>query len=448
MRKHLAALRPQLAWAARASAKEARARDGFRVSVGTPLAYEVSPSADAVLTAPSPHRAATKRRTMLDVLARDVLEEIGSLGLLRRPLPTESWVHARPSEVRLLAELDALFALATPSSGEVAPFDLVTALVDYVADAVTFDPRRVFAAAFTVSCMRSPVARILLVELASLAGPRGEIANAFVDAVALGSGPWLDGAVVDAVESDPANSLIWLEVARRRRIGHPLFLMLLRHPDPSVVAAVLPIVLRGAPADRPTIAGVIATLDHGDGVVAVQAAMCLAMLGAQRGRAQLRALCSAIVARGAVEPFEHDAVLGLGLMGESRDVALLQSLYAIEPALGLSLGLHGYLAHQPLLVRSADRGDAIAASALRIMLGTAEAAPPASLALGARIRGGLAYSSAQSLARLRDPDARPGERRIAELDYSFVTGQPPHVDLADWVVRQEEELGALAEQAR
>src|SRR5690606_28470393 len=85
-------------------------------------------------------------------IARDCIEDIGALGLLRTVRGEGAW-HAGIGrfESRLLACLDALAALGRPDGGE--HLDIVAAIELHTRGRAVVDPMRVFAHAFTMACL-------------------------------------------------------------------------------------------------------------------------------------------------------------------------------------------------------------------------------------------------------------------------------------------------------
>lgn len=152
----------------------------FRASVGVPAehaalrapprvlvelypksAHEAIDDSEDVLEEPAPDLPALPRSPEealfvehARAMARDCLHEMASLHVLRQPRPETSWLHGEPFERRLLANLDALVALAVEPHGLPEAFNVFEEVQRYARQAPVVDPGREFARALTFASTR------------------------------------------------------------------------------------------------------------------------------------------------------------------------------------------------------------------------------------------------------------------------------------------------------
>jgi hypothetical protein len=146
------------------------------------------------------YEPAVDEQEALRTLARDTLEDIASLGNLRKPIPTETWLDQAPFEQRLLDNLDYFVSLGR----SVLP--LVTI---YRREADPPDPHRAFALAFTLGCIegRDTVGTIV----ASLKTSVPEELPGFVDGLVLAPNGAIDELLVELL-GHPNRGLVGVAV--------------------------------------------------------------------------------------------------------------------------------------------------------------------------------------------------------------------------------------------
>jgi hypothetical protein len=172
-RRHGAPLPQQ---ALQALAEAARRGEGADMLLGPEPVAEL-PEAPAI--------AALEQEEVRRV-AEDCLSDLGSLGLLRAPGPTERWTDAAAFEQRLLDVLDALVSLGA----EILPL-----VPMHLAEAPAPDPARAFAATFALGCLAGADATAAAVEL-FLTTPAESFTGAR-DGILLASSPALVEALLE-----------------------------------------------------------------------------------------------------------------------------------------------------------------------------------------------------------------------------------------------------------
>jgi hypothetical protein len=169
-------------------------------------------------------------------LLRDALDEIASLGLLRRVDSEGSWATAEPFEQRLLATLDYAMSLRVRRRDE--PWmDFSDELRAHATDWPFFQAGRAFAWAFTLASTPGAIARAELRGVCMQADD--ETAPLIADALALGSSSILPNLLDDLLDEDtrPWCMRIGLEVARRRRsVDAKRAIVLVEHPREDIAA--------------------------------------------------------------------------------------------------------------------------------------------------------------------------------------------------------------------
>lgn len=146
------------------------------------------------------YEPAVEEREVLRALARDTLEDIGSLGNLRHPIPTETWLDQGPFEQRLLNNVDYFASLGAGVLGHVAT---------YHRESEVPDPMRAFALAFTLGCIEGRDLMGLVV--ATLKQRPPEEWPGFVDGLVLAPSPAVDEALPELL-THPNLGLVGLAV--------------------------------------------------------------------------------------------------------------------------------------------------------------------------------------------------------------------------------------------
>jgi hypothetical protein len=308
----------------------------------------------------------------LHALGRDLMEDLGALGSLRRPLDDESWVGPEHFEQRLLEQLDALFSLAVPGDPAEGAYALIEELHAYATEWAVPDLGRAFALALPLASIDGePAARWLMTILRHTdrhAHP------AIVDALCLGPSPRIPGAIASALSGteDSRVMLALLEAARRRADVAPSAIVLaLGHDDESVVAAAL----RALGRVDPAVSGPILSEALGSGGLgAVAAAEALAGFGAPHALVTLRGWLEGAHATPEAEleaERSATALEVLACLGDPADEPLVLRAALARPGRLRSLGVYGYPPHAELLFeRWLDAEQRLDAQrGLRIMLG-------------------------------------------------------------------------------
>ena len=310
----------------------------------------VEPVVDTPSGAPNETAAAGLAR-----LARDVMEEVGSLGMLRSPDgPPVAWgVGLQSFEDRLLRDVDAFMALAEPLEETIEPrFDAIAELTAWAGDAMVPDPVRAFARAFLLGCVSGEdTARAVVIALRQ-SHPMTHAAQR--DALALAPHPGL-APLLERVcaEETPALVRVAVDVLRRRRqASFEAVAPLLSHPAPAVREAAARCL---AVATAPEAARQLLeehTADEEDDAALLAAAEALLVLGSAKGLALVRerlgeeAAFEGSLPKGA----RLTALRLLGQAGARQDGALLGRLLRADPAAALAIGWHGDAAAVPLLI--------------------------------------------------------------------------------------------------
>ncbi len=149
---------------------------------------------------------AIEERDALRTLARDTLEDIGSLGNLRTPIPTETWLDQAPFEQRLLDNLDYFASLG----GACLP--LVSL---YHKEADVPDAMRAFAVAFTLGCVEGSDTVGTAIAIFKRSAP--EEWPGFVDGFVLAPHPGIDEQMPELLlHPNPKLAAVALEILAKR----------------------------------------------------------------------------------------------------------------------------------------------------------------------------------------------------------------------------------------
>jgi hypothetical protein len=399
--------------------------------------------------------------TTLRPIARDLIDEIGALGLLRAPLPDAPWSEGLAFEERLMASVDALSSLAEPTTTGPG-LDVVAIALEHALDWPVPEPARVFTVALLFSLSSLYAALAALAALVRAADAR--TSEAIASAIALGSHPDLDrlieGRILD--ETRPAALALWLDVARRRRAVPKDALDLLAHPDPHVeISAARAAVLVDPTNAAPELVGRLGS----ESVLSVTAATTLAVFGAQAGPQHLRQLVLRVARTDAAfSELGVSAALALALLGDPRDASTLVAWVAEEAgALGV-LAWHGHPSFIPLLLARMESTDTGMRSAATTALARMvvpidrirEADPQEVRELAShhltssapRLRYGEAHKLEIAIDELARTSSLSAARRTSWIEASIFARRPIPLDLDDWVSRQKRVLESLAPSTR
>jgi hypothetical protein len=421
--------------------------------------------------------AVTGDAAQVERLARDCMEDIANLSDLRQRGEDESWTALVRFEGRLLANLDALVALARGPSGA----RVFERLQLYSAESVVPDRGRAFALAFVLGCIEGEDAIRAAVMALRAASPQTHAG--FRDAFCLASSPAVGGAMERLLHGDSAPLLrVALEVLRHRREARlPLLVPLVDHPDARVASRAL----RAAAACGERVA-VLPLLEAKaadvDEEIAIAAAEGLLLHGVRTGLVALASrLRAEIAAPGmmARSLFVH-ALRLVALAGGPEELPLLRAAADIDAD---SIEALGWLGHpgaiEPLLDMlerheakgaaddEAARAARLAAQALHRLTGAGlravEGAPreqPVLVAQSApwraywrdnrrgfeaiqRVRFGQPYTLEATLAELERGDTGASARRDAALELAIALGPEARIETEDWAARQRAALGAI-----
>lgn len=422
--------------------------------------------------------AGTGDAAQVERLARDCMEDIAILSELRRRGEDEPWTALIRFEGRLLANLDALVALARgPAGAAVFPY-----LQHYAAESAIPDRGRAFALAFVLGCLEGEDAIRAVVMALRVASPQTHAA--FRDALSLATNPAVGRAMERLLHGDSAPLLrVALEVLRHRREARlPLLVPLVDHPDARVSARAL----RAAAAcgERAAVLPLLeARGTDVDDEIAIAAAEGLLLHGVPAGLGALvERLRAEIAAPGmmARSLFAH-ALRLVSLAGGPEELSLLRAAADIDAEAIEALGWLGHPgAIEPLLAileryeakatgdEEAARGARLAARALHRLTGagmrTVEGASPRAQAVLVvesapwraywrdnrkafeaiqRVRFGQPYTLEATVAELERGDTEAGLRRDAALELAIALGPETRLETEDWAARQRVALSGI-----
>ncbi|MFO0619232.1 MAG: hypothetical protein U0414_41975 [Polyangiaceae bacterium] len=401
--------------------------------------------------------------------ARDALEEVAAMSMLRRPEDDMPWTSASSFERRLLFALDACAAYRRGR----ARVDVEDLALRIARDFPVLDQGKWFAALFLLACTDGDHAasrlRQAILELPAGAAP------AAIDALALGSNPRCGRVALTLLEEDDRPFALEIGLTAARRLALPelasadgAIAALLDHPSDRIASLAARCLGR---ADAGQAAPLILPLLDRAGA-SVEAAFVLGMRGAEAGPQHLRRC----LARGAADratPAEQElasaAARALAHFGKARDEEALVAAARTHDDVIESLADHG----SPALVApltsileapTRPRGAEAAARALERITGVPLPEPtperPDGIDVGAfsarvrafvppplaeRLRHGARLDRGVALAELADPNAPMRDRSRAARGLAVLLGRPLDVDHHGWVATQGKglrELGA------
>jgi hypothetical protein len=419
--------------------------------------------------APIPERRRLSSE-LLQAVGRDVLEDVGMLGALRRPLDTEAWTSPIRFEKRLFAQLDALFSLGLSAHPDEPTFEIVREAYAFATEWSVPDLGRAYALALPLASMSGHAAARWLLAAMRHAHPR--TIPAFVDALALGVNPELSAAVADRLTAVEAPHVLvgLLDVARRRRdVPVSAITFTMSFGDEAVVEAALRALASVELAQSgPLLRDFVDANDR----LATAAVASLAALGDPLGLVASRAALTAEL-RNVGDPYEHtlsrrgiSALATLACAGQLEDEALvLRAAHCDGPELLRWLGHFGHPPFAEALFRFIDdpARRTAARRGLAVLLGGdvewelpidgLDGPPQEDLAerreerravarsAGARLRRGRPHAGARTvLEDLRAPTTIAGDREALRHELSMIVGAVLPLDVEDWISRQ---VGAL-----
>jgi hypothetical protein len=419
-------------------------------------------------------------------IARDCMEELGSLGLLRAPEgPSVAWAPGPADfEQRLLSSLDALIALGHPyqSIHGDGRFDVLAALLDYAGDSFVPDPARAFARAFVLGCVAGEDT-----VRAAVIGLRQSHRMTYLaqrDALALAPNPAIGPAMRKLCGSGGSALVrVALDVLRLRWEGtFEAAAPFVAHPEASVrmaAARCLAVAQAREPATR--LLERRLEMEDDDRVLAVVAESLLrldALIGLTTAREKLTL---ELASPGALSPASRiDFARLLGVAGGASDVEILLRLLDQSPQEASAAGLHGHPALIPALLAALKESEGVAARAAYVvaaaralhritglgLLETVEpkpaieaAEPPAESSFWQaritaaqrrfeaiqRYRFGRPFTPMSTLSEAEAEEVLTDRRVDCELELAIVSGGASRFHARDWVVRQKAELKVLRE---
>lgn len=467
----------------------------FRASVGVPVVHQArdevltaalrfEPSrleqlTDAEIAAPRATKAeldtpgSAGELAQLRRLARDCLEEIGSLGNLRVRRGPHRWSAGFVRfEERLLKTLDALAALGQPVlsvDGEELSLDVAGEALAYAADELVPDPTRAFARAFVLSCLAGEEAVRAAVLTLMWSHPLTHAAQR--DALSLGSSAAVKPAMRRlCAEGDGRLLSLALDVLRARREATlDAVVPLLEHPDVGVrVGAIrcLPFV----PEQAAAAALLRECVEDVEPRVMLAAAEGLTIRRSRAGLAAVRQHLQAELKRpGTLDPdVRMHAIELLGTAGEASDARMLGDLLQRRPREAEALGWHGHPALVELLIGALERsagvqGDALFRDGVRRALARITGAEPSvesaawrafwaehgrRFSVVQRYRFGHPYAPSASLDELCADGVPTHTRERCALEVLIVTGGAAKLVVSGWASALFAEVERLRERGR
>jgi hypothetical protein len=394
-------------------------------------------------------------RSPLAPLARDAMEDVASLGSLRRLADDEPAGRATSFEARLLANLDYLAALGRGTES----VDVVTELSSYLNESVFSDPGRVFAIALAHACIEGPSGLPGLARLVMGANDRTE--RALVDALSLGSNPRIDDLLAELVLEDTANVLAVALAAQARRGRAPRsVLSLVEHPSEHL--AELAAKAAAFVDDQATVASTLAQHLDGPPKVAAACIATLATFGAQIAVRESRSIAER-VAKGEISDVRADAAIAVLALGARKEDSALVARAAPRTRRGIAwLGWLGDAAYFDTILAELDVAfasfgqsaddlvlssgfSAIARLLSRDSLEALVREPAKAKQLleelpSGRVRRGEKWSRDAINAELRDDRALQSDRRILVLEASIADKRPLRFDPDGWLRRERRKL--------
>lgn len=427
-------------------------------------------------------------RAQIEQLARDAMEDLASFSTLRVLGDDEPWKYGEGFERRLLANLDALVALARPTRRGAAELDLAEALFAYATEWIVPDRGRTFGFALTLGCVDSDSA-LLWVTMA-LRQAAVQTMPAYVDALVLASNPSIPSKLIGLLSDDVSRDvvLVALKAALRRKLFNGGRMMpLSAHPDAEVAAlATRCFAFAPAPLAQSGLQELAAS-EHLSVRVAAGATMLELGLTVP-GLQVLRDSIDETVGRGKLEDSGpqrsaiHRALRSLALHGDPHDAdrvwATARALHAYR-----EVGYFGHIGHVPLLFATMDELSQAEVSVSLVLAGVIDLLTQTAGALRritgidppsfgssrydldgfkqlwasrapevqnvayteGRLRFGRAWAKRRIVEELLDPETRQGDRRLLADELALVSGGQLRFDVDGWVNDQRAFLRMVQE---
>jgi len=422
-------------------------------------------------------------------LARDCMEDIAGFGNLRRRNEDESWTDVATFEGRLCDNLDAFISLGHTGPECEAQPELLKELFAWT-DPGFIDKGRAFAAAFVLGCIEGEDAARAAVLALERAHP--STYASYADALVLGSSPSIRRAVERLLgNADAALVSVALEILRRRReVSFAPVALLLGHPDIELARGAA-LALGFAQERGPAALTLVRVLEDPDveGHVALAAAESAILLGAPEGLRFVRTRLAEENAEAGshAHEFVASALRLLSLAGNENDKDMVRSTCGADEAGVIAIGWFGEPGHVPALLDWLEAASELSASvgypsplevriveALHRITGAPLRVPQSEIpltevttdlaldprvwrnfwnerghqfVLGKRYRFGTPYTPAASVEELASEGATVSARRNCAFEVALMLDEGRSFDPETWVVRQQQVLGILREQA-
>jgi uncharacterized protein (TIGR02270 family) len=408
-------------------------------------------------------------------LARDCLEDIAALRMLRVPIPTETWLDQAPFEQRLLDNIDAFVALGEAALPSVTLFH---------AEAPAPDPARGFAVALTLGCIEGTDTVDTAVATMKQSAP--EELPGFAEGFILAPSPAIDPELARLLDApNPALVAAALEIhGARGSLPVDATERVLPRKDPILTAKLAAALGRAGPRTK-AVTALTELLDR-DPSDALFEIACEALLRRGDGGVRQR-LRDAIRARSSPDRVRAATRL-LALAGRREDVAVLLDGVSAQPSAESirALGRFGHVETLPALMALLDAKEedivTAAAEALDFVTNAGlretkqlpwtpgvdppDGSPPPTRAVSVVIadrlawerwyvresarldprikhRGGVPFTPSMIVAELAAATTPVPRRAEAALELVIATGVGTRFSTIDWVARQKRQLSEL-----
>jgi hypothetical protein len=424
--------------------------------------------------------SALERQAIAEI-ARDAIEDIASLGALRHPIETESWLDQAPFEQRLLNRLDHFCSLGAAG---------LTGAVLYHAESDSPDEARAFALAFALGCVSGLDTIDAIVSTIRQSPP--ESYGGFVEGLVLATNPNVEGAMRLLLGmNDPKLVALAVEVLSKRRTLQVEDVEWAQDCSEPHVQELLASAL-GTNLEREAayvrLERTYAKAERGSTLhlTAIES-------GLRRCHPEARQELRRLLSRPSSEPGMGLAAALLGLSGNSRDFELVMgAAQAGNGALALEgLGRLGHIGAMPYLLHLIGEQDDVlaptAAKELERITGAGlfdeveepwvKELPPEVADLGIPIpmkkvrrvstdperwyrwertnaqrfeplkkyRAGVLFAPPQLLAELEALEPRTDERERSALELNIATGKEFGFSTSDWVTGQQRSFARMRE---
>jgi len=295
---------------------------------------------------------AVDEQDALRTLARDTLEDIGTLSNLRQPIPTETWLDQLPFEQRLLDNLDYFASLG----GACLP--LITL---YHKEADVPDAMRAFAVAFTLGCIEGSDTIGTAMAVFKRSAP--EEWSGFVDGFVLAPHPAIDEQLPELLtHPNPKLAAVTLDIlAKRGAVPDDAIAWMQPRKDRGINLALACAAGSNLPRDAALTYLDELLYSNIDDELWLAAASSALRRGHGHARDRIRDMLREPPSLARAEGGIHL----LGLAGHPRDVEMLgwAARSYPTPKVARALGRFGHVGAIPTLIELLAVGDAVAEAA-------------------------------------------------------------------------------------